>query len=332
MALALALVGAGGRGLEWAREVASAPGWELAACVDVDDQALARAAQEIGLPRNSCFTKLGHALDAAQCDAVLVATPPDCHREHCEAALERGLGLLVEKPFATSLEDARALVELGDRNGAPIVVGQNLRYTRAHRAVRRVVASGALGHVRMVMAQSYRVPRVDGWREDADELIVWEVAVHHLDALRHTIGELSGVMAESYGSVPGRSLNAMLAFENGARGLYTATYESSGHEFFERGQEYYERIVGERATLHVLHRWLVLCPRGGLPRLVRRGKREVSEERVLLDQLRRALETGEPPECSGQENLGTVAAVEACAVSVAESRWVDPRELMAARV
>jgi predicted dehydrogenase len=332
MALRLALAGVGGRGLEWAREVASAPQWELAACVDSDDRALARAAQEAGLPRSSCFTDVADALDTVPCDAVLVATPPECHRDHCEAALERSLGLLVEKPFATSLDDARALVDLGERHGAPIVVGQNLRYTRAHRAVRRVVASGALGEVRMVVAQSYRVPHLAGWREEADELIVWEVAVHHLDALRHTIGELSGVMAESYGSVPGRSLNAMLTFENGARGLYTATYESSGHEFFERGQEYYERIVGDRGTLHVLHRWLVLCPRGGLPRLVRRGKREVSEERILLDQLRRAIEAGESPECSGADNLGTVAAVEACAVSVAESRWVDPRDLVAARV
>jgi predicted dehydrogenase len=333
MALRIALVGAGRRGREWAREIAVAPGFELAAYVDADEAALRRATGELGLAGSMCFASLGEALDAVACDAALVATPPDVHRESSEIALERGLGLLVEKPFTTSLDDAIALVELGERRGAPIVVGQNLRYTRAHKAVRRVVASGALGRIRMVVVQSYRVPELaQGWRGDADELIVWEVAVHHLDALRHAIGELSGVVAESFGSTPGHSLHAMLAFENGARGLYSATYESSGHEFFERGQEYYERVVGDRATLHVFHRWLVLCPRGGLPRLVRRGKREVSEERVLLDQLGRALETGELPECGGADNLRTVAVVQACAISAADGRWVDPRELMVARV
>jgi predicted dehydrogenase len=332
MALRIALAGVGRRGREWAREIAAAPECELVACVDPDDAALAWARPELGLAGAACFTSLGDAVQTLRCDAAVIATPPAVHREDCETALEHGLGLLVEKPFAMSVDDARHVVDVAERRNLPIVVGQNLRYTRAHRAVRRVVASGALGEVRMVVVQSYRAPDMDGWRGDADELIVWEVAVHHLDALRHTIGELSGVVAESHGTVPGRSLNAMLAFENGARGLYTATYESSGHEFFERGQEYYERVVGERATLHVLHRWLVLCPRGGLPRPVRRGRREMTEERVLLGQLRRALATGEPPECSGADNLRTLAAVEACAISVAEGRWVDPRELVATHV
>ena len=332
MALRIALVGAGRRGLEWAREIASAPEWRLTACVDADAGALARAARELALPDSACFTTLPEALEATPCDAAIVATPPDRHREPCEIALGRGLGVLVEKPFTVSLEDAQALVDLSSSRDAPIVVGQNLRYTRAHRAVRRLVSSGALGEIRMVVCQSYRAPQAASWRDTFEDMIVWEVAVHHLDALRFTVGELSGVMAESFGTTPGRSLQAMLAFEGGARGLYVATYESSGHEFFERGQEYYERVVGDRATLHVLHRWLVLCPRGGMPRLVRRGRRETSEERVLLEQLRRALETGETPECSGADNLRTVAAVEACAVSVTEGRWVDPRELTGARV
>jgi predicted dehydrogenase len=157
--------------------------------------------------------------------------------------------------------------------------------------------------------------------------------VHHIDVLRHTIGELSGVMAESFeGSDPGSSVHAMLAFEGGARGLYSASYESSGHEFFERGQENHERVVGDRATLHMFHRWLVICPRGGLPRLVRRGSRPVSEEAVLLGQLERALRSGEDPDASGRDNLRTIAAVEACARSAEEGRWVDPRELLAAHV
>src|SRR5205823_2108421 len=81
-----------------------------------------------------------------------------------------------------------------------------------------------------------------------------------------------------YGS-KGASLRVMLTFEDGARASYSATYESSGHEFFERGQEFYTRLVGERATLHVFQRWLVLCERGRWPRAssgVAEGKRPKS--------------------------------------------------------
>jgi predicted dehydrogenase len=330
MALRIAIAGMGKRGREWAREVQGSPAWELVACAEVDEGALAAAASGLGLADGACFRSLGDALDARPCDAVVVATPSHDHENPCQETLSRGVGALVEKPFAASLGAAVALVELGEQRGVPVVVGQNVRYTRAHRTVRRLVREGALGPIRMVAYHHYRVPELRPTRHCLAPLALWEFAVHHIDALRHTIGELSGVTAETFGGRDqGDSIQALLSFEGGARGQYSATLESSGHEFFERGQENYERVVGERATLHMFHRWLVLCPRGGLPRVVRRGPRPVTEEGILLGQLERALLGGEEPDASGRDNLRTIAALEACARSEEERRWVDPRELLA---
>jgi predicted dehydrogenase len=333
MALRIAIAGMGGRGRHWAREVLRSPDWELVACADVDEHALDSAAASLGLPREACFRGLGEALDAGRCDAAVVATTSSDHVGPCEEALSRGVGVLVEKPFAPSLGAAASLVELAARSDVPLVVGQNLRYTRAQRTVRRVIREGRLGDVRMVICQSYRVPELRPSRVAVPPLVLWEHSVHHLDALRHSIGELTGVFAQCFGaSEPGSSLHAMFAFEGGARGLYCATYESSGHQFFERGQEFYERVVGDRATLHVFQRWLVVCAQGRLPRVVRRGARPLTEEAVLLGQLERALRDGEEPDASGRDNLRTIAAVEACARSAAEGCWVDPREMLAAHV
>jgi predicted dehydrogenase len=163
---------------------------------------------------------------------------------------------------------------------------------------------------------------------------LWGAGIHHLDALRYILNRrVTGVLAESFtlpwGKLPpGGSILAMLSFEDETRALYSATYESSGHEFFERGQEFYLRFVGERATLHVFQRWLMLCETGKLPRFVRRGRRKVSEERILLDQLERAIVTGESPASSGRDNLQTMATVEACLRSAAERAWVNPQELL----
>ena len=144
---------------------------------------------------------------------------------------------------------------------------------------------------------------------------------------------MTGVVADSYTTPwgelpPGASLRVMLSFDNGTRASYSATYESSGHEFFERGQEFYGRFVGEKATLHVFQRWLLLCARGKLPRVVRRGSRSVTEEGILLRQLERALLAGEASDSSGRDNLQTMAIVEACVRSATEHRWIDPRELL----
>jgi predicted dehydrogenase len=325
----------GVRGRDWVREIQADTGYELAACVDPDAGALRSAAERFRIPPDRCFAELEEALDRTVCEAVIVATSPDCHVQPCETALRRGLPLMVEKPFTTRLGEAVRLVELAEEKGAPLLVAQNYRYMRSFRTVRRLVADGALGRVRMIVCHYYRVPhRMAPSLVRLSDSALWGVGIHHLDALRYILGQkVSSVSADSFTSSsgtlpPGGSLSATLSFEDGTRALYTATYESSGHEYFEGGQEFYARFVGERATLHVLYRWLVLCERGRLPRIVRRGRRETTEERILLRQLEGALVSGEVPETSGRDNLQTMATAEACILSAAERRWVNPQELL----
>lgn len=329
------VAGLGPRGLEWAREVGRAQGFELAACADLDAEVLRRASSKLDLPPARCFSSLEEAAEKFDCDAAIIATPAEQHARGCEVALSRGLAVLVEKPFTTSVEDASRVVRLAELKGLPVVVGQNYRYMRAFRTARRVVAEGALGRVGAVNCQYYRVPHeMAASLASAPHSVLWGMGVHHLDALRYILKRrVTGVAADSFtlpwGTLPpGASLRVMLDFEDGARALYSATYESSGHEFFERGQEFYLRLVGERATLHVFQRWLVLCERGRWPRVIRRGRRETTEEQILLSQFRRALETGDAPESSGRDNLQTVAVAEACVRSAAERRWVNPQELL----
>ena len=187
----------------------------------------------------------------------------------------------------------------------------------------------------MVVCQYYRVPQpLAASLARLENSALWGAAIHHLDALRYVLNKrVTRVLAESFtlpwGTLPlGGSMQAMLSFEDETRALYSATYESTGHEFFEHGQEFYLRFVGEHATLHVFQRWLLLCEKGKLPRIVRRCPRKVSEERVLLRQLERALLHGEVPDSSGRDNLQTMAIVEACLLSAAKRTWVNAQELL----
>lgn len=328
MAIRIAVAGTGARGRDWIREVNAAPGFELVACVDNDASALQKA--PVGV---SCFTRLEEALDA--CDAVIVATPADCHATACEAALSRKLAVLVEKPFTLQLGDAVRLVSLAEQHNTPFLVAQNYRYLRSFSTVKRLIDQGVLGPVAMVVSHYYRpfhtmAPSLAKLPHN----VLWGVSVHHLDALRYVLGtHVTGVMADSFtapwGKLPrGASLQLMLSMANQTRVSYSATYESTGHTLFEGGQEFYARFIGERATLHVFQRWLILWENGKLPRLVRRGPRKKTEERVLLDQLESALLHGEQPEVSARDNLQTVAVLEACVRSAVEGRPVNPQELL----
>jgi predicted dehydrogenase len=335
MAIKIAIVGLGGRGRDWVREVRASPAFELAACVETNQAVLQTACLELQIPALLCFPDLEKALDRVTCEAVIVATPADCHVTACEAALSRKIAVLVEKPFTLRLNEAVKVVSLAESTGTPLLVAQNYRYMRSFRTARRLIQEGQLGNVGMVVMQYYRVPH-----EMAASLaklpnnVIWGMAVHHLDVIRFILGkDATGAWADSFtvpsGQLPpGASFQAMILMEDEARVFYSATYESSGHEFFERGQEFYARFVGERATLHVFQRWLVLCEKRKLPRIVRRGPRKISEERILLDQLERALLTGEVPASSGRDNLQTMAIVEACLQSAAKRTWVNPQELL----
>jgi predicted dehydrogenase len=335
MAIKVIVAGAGARGRDWVREVRRAAEYELAACVETDEESLRQTASAFGLSAAQGFKSLEEALRAVDSDAVIVATPADQHTESCETAISQGLAVLVEKPFTTNLSDAVRLVRLAEQHKVPLVVGQNYRYMRSFRTVRRLVAEGALGPIGIVVCQYYRVPHeMVASLAGMTHSILWGMGIHHLDALRYVLDrKVTGVMSDSFtlpwGRLPqGASMRVMLDFEDGARALYSATYESSGHEFFERGQEFYLRLVGEHATLHVFHRWLVLCERGRWPRLVGRGPRAVTEEQILLRQLAGAIRDGSVPESSGRDNLQTVAVAEAFIRSVNEKRWVDPQELL----
>jgi predicted dehydrogenase len=323
VAVRVAIVGLGARGREWAKEVVGADGFELVAGVDTDPDARSAATEERGLGPDRVFATL-EALDPERLDAVIVATPREHHAEPCRAALQRDLGVLVEKPFTTDLAGARDLVALAESRGVPLLVAQNYRYLRVHRAVRRVVHSGRLGTIHLVTAHHYRVESsTDPGAGGVDAL--WDLAVHHLDALRDVLGqEVETVAAQDSGD--GDDVQALLEFSGGTRGVYTITRRSSGHEYFEGGKEFYERIVGSRGTLHVLHRWLVLCETAKLPRILRRGRRRITEEAALLRELDRALRGHMPAGICGRDNLGTVAALDACARSAREHRSIAVEE------
>ena len=335
MAIRIAIVGLGARGQDWIREVRASQAFELAACVEIDQAVLQSAGEKLQISPDHCFPNLEKALDQVACQAVIVATPADRHVTACEEALSRKLAVLVEKPFTLHLNEAVKLVSLAEATDTPLLVAQNYRYMRSFRTARRLIQEGLLGNVGMVVMQYYRIPHeMAASLAKLPNSVLWGMGVHHLDVIRFILAkEVTGVVADSFtapwGRLPqGASLHAMLSMEDGTRAFYTATYESSGHEFFERGQEFYARFVGERATLHVFQRWLILCERGKLPRLVRRGSRKITEEQSLLGQLERALLHGDVPDVSGRDNLQTVALLEACVRSATEKRCINPQELL----
>jgi len=326
MAIQIAIVGMGLRGRQWVEALRRVSGYDVVACVDVDSEALREAGAALNIPADRCYARLEDALDSARPHAVIVATSIDKHVGPSRTVLARRIPLLVEKPFALTLRDAREIVAMAAEAKVPLVVGQTYRYTGMAETLKRCVSSGTIGRVGMVV---YQVCRGSAFVRPAVAAlpngILWETAVHHIDLLRYVLGQdITAVTAESFAlpwsrlSLSGTSASILLTFADGARGVFTTTYDSRPASWL--------RVVSERGILVAWRRWLVLIGRGRIPRIVGTARHR-DPEYALIDQLSRAIRTGEEPECSGRDNLSTVAALEACARSAAEHRPINPRDL-----
>src|ERR1700737_616967 len=116
--LRLLQVGMGAWGRDWAwRIIPGVKTVKLVGCVDVNRESLALATSQVGISPDLCFTALDPPLEATKPDAVLVTTVLPGHVPVARAALEAGKHVLVEKPFAPSVVEARSLVELAAARG-----------------------------------------------------------------------------------------------------------------------------------------------------------------------------------------------------------------------
>jgi len=334
MALRVVVAGLGSRGREWARFARSSGVASLVGAVEPHASVREQAVSDPSLNGVPVVEDLD-AVEASTTDAVIVATAAQQHVAVAERAINRGLAVMVEKPFALALDEAVRVVRLAESRGVPLQVVQNYRYMRAHRTVRRIVQEGTLGRLSEVSCRYWRATHVVNAGLAALELsALWETGVHHLDALRYCLGrQVIGVAADGFSApwtteLRGTSFRALLEFEGGVRGDYGVSWDAPGHERFEAGQQFYERLTGERGTLHVLQRWLVICLKAQWPRFVPRGRRTEAEEITLLKQLANACGGTGGLECSGRDNLQTLAILSACERASRTRRWVDPQELL----
>jgi UDP-N-acetylglucosamine 3-dehydrogenase len=103
--------------------------------------------------------------DAGDLDFVDVATPPYAHAEIARAALQSGLHVLCEKPLATSVEDARLIIDEALRQKRVLFPVENYRHAPVIVAVRQLLATGLIGTVHDVTLSTFRNTHARGVKE-----------------------------------------------------------------------------------------------------------------------------------------------------------------------
>jgi predicted dehydrogenase len=121
------------------------------------------------LPGAAVAASAEEACASPSVDLVVVATPNDSHVRLASIALEAGKHVVLEKPLAPTLQDARALASLAGRTGRVLAAFQNRRWDGDFMAVTDLVQRGALGELLHFESHfdRYRPVVRDRWRERA---------------------------------------------------------------------------------------------------------------------------------------------------------------------
>ena len=328
----LVQVGLGVWGLDWATEVLPhVRNVEPVGYVDPDPAALDRVrAAALGVRPELCFPRLADALARTDCDAVLASLPTAFHVPVARAALEAGKHVIVEKPFAPTLDEAAELVRLAEERGLTLMVSQNYRHYPASIAAADLVASGALGRPLEIAVDFRRNALVEGYRYwDIPDPLLADMSIHHFDLMRFVLGlEPVEVSCRTWNHAGGSPFSAdpcgaaTILFDGGVVASYRGSWLSrapattwSGDWSMDLGEgavswacrgSKAERAATERFTAYRLDGAALPPPDLTLP--------EEHDRAGALATFARAILTGvEPPRfSSGRDNLASLAMVEAC--------------------
>lgn len=231
-------IGMGGWGRDWASTVVPAvPEVKPVGYVDTSPASLTTLVDQGLAAKSLCFSSPDEAIVATSPDAVLVTANLPGHVPGVRAALDAGLPVLVEKPFAASVQEAREVVDLAAERGLTLMVSQNYRFHPAVHAVRELTREGSLGTLNAISVDFRRTtakrPAPVG-RPVLSDPLLGDMAIHHFDLIRAVTGANAREVVcrtwhpdgYGYGGPPAGA--ALITLENDLVVSYRGSWISSG--------------------------------------------------------------------------------------------------------
>ena len=229
---------------------------EIVALCDAREDVIKRIAGKIGVKKT--FTDYKELLKDDTIEAVSICTPNYLHAEMTIAAANAGKHVLVEKPMATSLPEAEAMVEAAHKNKVILMVEQTHRFGPNPEIAKEVLNEGSLGRILYIWGRiGHAGP--EQWSPGADWYIQKKtggggammcIGIHIFDFIRWLLRkeavEISGNLGplrkpyfevESYG-------NAHVLFEDGTIGAFEASWSNRPYQMIAI-------LYGEKGTMTV---------------------------------------------------------------------------------
>jgi D-apiose dehydrogenase len=319
-----------------------AKGAEIVAICDTSQERLKVVGDQFGIAAR--YRDAADMLQSEKLDFVDIATTASTHRSLCELAALHGMNVICQKPFAPTLEDAKAIVAACDKAGVALMVHENFRWQSPIQKVKAILQSGEIGEAffaRVSFRSAYDVFTGQPYLAEGERFIVEDLGIHILDIARFLMGDAQNVSARTKRVNPkikGEDVaTALLDHGNGVTTVVDCSYASQlENELFP--QTLIE-IDGTKGSLRLTADYKLEATSGGTTRHVdvappvlpwaSRPWHNIQESVALIQQhWVDCLVAQKEPQTSGRDNLKTFALVEAVYQSAATGQTVVISELL----
>jgi predicted dehydrogenase len=295
---------------------------DVVAVVDPSAERREWAVATYGVP--NAYSNIAEALAGIDFDIAVVCTPSHVRVETVRDLAAAGKHILVEKPFADGIDEARELVRLTDKAGVQLAVDQNFREHYGFELARGLIHAGRIGRVRVINHREL-MHRVDeGWRNDQPHHALMVMGVHWLDGFRRLIDQdAEWLVARTFSSpsVPAvgeTDANVQIHF-----GDVTVTYTDSFSSWITQWDTI---VLGDEGTLHITGGAITIAGPNGTETFTNElstGENKPLTAYGALANLLDAVETGVEAPNSGRDNLKTVSLIDGVYRSAESGAPVD---------
>jgi len=255
-------------------------------------------------------------------------------------------GILVQKPAAMSLEGVREIAAIGKNMNIPIAVNSNMRYDQSMRALKHALDMGFLGKPVIATIEMRAIPHWQDFLKKYPVLEIYSMGIHHADIFRYLFGDPEKITAlcrkdprtkfehsdgivqftfQYSGDMMAACLDDVWAWPNepcekdiyikwrveGLEGMADGTI---GWPVYPKHQPSTLRLTAKQAAGWIIPRWdTVWFP---------------DAFTGTMASLLRAVESGTKPEIGIEDNIKTIACVEACYASIREERTIRLQEIL----
>lgn len=318
--LKIGIVGAGYIGGVHARILARDERVVIAAVHDVAPEPARRLA-------DMCGARIAHSAQEVieSCDAVYIATPNTKHAELAIAAVQAGKHVFCEKPMATSLPEAQAVLEAAGKSKDVFQVGHNRRFAPVYTALKRLLTESHQPHSAHVKMNRGELLHPE-WVGDSKITggFLYETTIHMFDMMRFLFGEVTMLQAlgSSHEYPETDDFSILLQFAGGMHATFASSADASWLFPYERVEVFCHHSTITTREMESLVYNQALDGRNIEQSMHQLAKEEkwgyLQEDQSFVDSITRGL----PPAVTAEDGYKSVELVESCYRSISTSEAV----------